>query len=622
MSSINEYESSNLASFIYGGEMEIVYKENTPKTMKKLVKLMEDHIQTSPSDKIGGQMTRAEYQEKLDQIKSSETLMRMKIEDFINNEETDFRAMTLVDPENEVKPTIVFRGTAGNYGWGDNFAAMFSSMTPSQREATKYVANSGHDHVTLVGHSKGGNLAAACAYALPPGMVDKVYSCDGQGLSKTFLSQISGWKQNLALNLVHNINEYRDMVSQIFTKTGSDRNTVYFDSGVDYYNADLLGAGFDFKMYFFHTHKPNYFNQTGITRMNRTFVPSRIANQITIWNGLDALPQSLKLEIAKKAAGIMYTDKSNTKWSEEKWKAVLMAESVYAKVNRSREDEMCKHLSELYHLDFSKFKLNQDPTSFVVEGAILACNACNNIGELKNIEDHGNIIQGKATASKKDNKAGTNIIIENAQCMCRAVEEIEAVLEENKRHPETDKKKQREQKEKLESSGTVPCKPEICLEWVMTDPNITVTVEGKPVPAVLKKSALPCLNGGMITVEHNGQIDLSDIEKMSMKEIVSKKWDKKPKSLQKAAAYYISEIIEVGDKLILTPEEAGNNIKNQIDIGVDIGETLLNICKGLKNGIESGVVKAGEALDDVLRQMEQAKDNYILDSLQKQVQFK
>ena len=398
MSSINQYESSNLASFIYGGEMEIVYKENTPKTMEKFVELMEDHIQTLPSDKIGGQMTRAEYQEKLDQIKSSEVLMRMKIENFENNEKTDFRAMTLVDPENEVSPTIVFRGTSRNFEWGDNFAAMFSSMTPSQREAVKYVANSGYDHVTLAGHSKAGNLSAACAYALPPGMVDIVYSCDGQGLSKTFLSQISVWKQNFAMNLVHNINEYRDMVSQIFAKTGSDRNTVYFDSGVDYYNADLLGDGFDLKMYLFHTHKPNYFNQTKITRMNRTFVPSRIASLISLWNGLDALPESLKLEIAKKAVRGMYTAESDTQWSEEKWKAVLMAEAVYAKVNRSREDELCSRLAQLYHVDFSKFKLDQDPTSFVVEGAILSCDACNNIGELKNIEDHGNIIQGKAAA--------------------------------------------------------------------------------------------------------------------------------------------------------------------------------------------------------------------------------
>lgn len=611
MSSIDEYDGANLASFIYGGEMENVYKTKEPENMAEFVKAMEDKIQTLPSYKIGGQMTRAEYQEKLDQIKSSEVLMRMKIENFENNEETDFRAMTLVDPENEVKPTIVFRGTAGNYGWGDNFAAMFSSMTPSQREATKYVANSGHDHVTLVGHSKGGNLAAACAYALPPGMVDKVYSCDGQGLSKTFLSQISGWKQNVALNLVHNINEYRDMVSQIFTKTGSDENTIYFDSGVDYYNADLLSGGFDFKMYFFHTHKPNYFNQTEITRMNRTFVPARLANQISLWNGLDALPESLKLEIAKKAAALMYTDESKTKWTNERWEAVLRAEEVYAKVKKSREDEMCQRLAELYHVDFSKFKLDQDPTSFVVEGAILTCDGCNNIGELKNIEDHSNIIQGKAVASKKDNKAGTNILIENAECMLCAVDEIESVL----KNPETDKKT-------LESAGTVTCKPEICREWVITDPSIIVDVEGQEVPAVLKKSMLPCLKGGIITVAHNGQIIMSDIEKMSLEESISKKWEQTPKALQKVAAIYTSGLKGEIDRIILTPKKVRNNIKNQIDLGIDMGETLMNGCIGLKNGIESGIVKVGEALDEAIQQLEQAKDNYIQDYLWKQVQGK
>lgn len=196
--------------------------------------------------------------------------------------------------------------------------------------------------------------------------------------------------------------------------------------------------------------------------------------------------------------------------------------------------------------------------------------------------------------------------------MCHAVEEIEAVLK-------TDKKGQ---KEKPESSGTVPCTPEICLEWVITDPNIVVTVDSKSVPAVLKKSALPCLNGGMITVEHNGQIDLSDIKKMSMKESVSKKWDKTPKVLQKAAGCYIGEIKKVGDRLILTPEEMTNHIKNKVDLGVDMAETLLNGCKGLKNGIESGVVKASEALDDAIRQLEQAKNNYIMDCFRKQMQFK
>ena len=59
-------------------------------------------------------MSVEEYKEVLDQIEGSETLMDMEIEDFVNEEDTDFRAFTLVDPNGEVKPLIVFRGTAGD----------------------------------------------------------------------------------------------------------------------------------------------------------------------------------------------------------------------------------------------------------------------------------------------------------------------------------------------------------------------------------------------------------------------------------------------------------------------------------------------------------------------------
>ena len=60
----------------------------------------------------------------------------------------------------------------------------FQPKRHRKEEAAKYVANSGLDHVTLAGHSKGGNMAAFCAYLLPEGMVDKVYSYDEQGLPK------------------------------------------------------------------------------------------------------------------------------------------------------------------------------------------------------------------------------------------------------------------------------------------------------------------------------------------------------------------------------------------------------------------------------------------------------
>ena len=86
--------------------------------------------------------------------------MRIEIKDFTNNDKTDFGAMTLIDPQNKVKPTIIFRGTAGDSQWDDNVAAIFSSQTPSQKEA------------------------ASCAYLLPEGLIDIVYSYDGQGESQ------------------------------------------------------------------------------------------------------------------------------------------------------------------------------------------------------------------------------------------------------------------------------------------------------------------------------------------------------------------------------------------------------------------------------------------------------
>lgn len=49
--------------------------------------------------KYGGEMTREEFLDVIDQIRASDTLMRMEIKDITDNEDTNFRAMTLEDPE-------------------------------------------------------------------------------------------------------------------------------------------------------------------------------------------------------------------------------------------------------------------------------------------------------------------------------------------------------------------------------------------------------------------------------------------------------------------------------------------------------------------------------------------
>ena len=178
---------------------------------------------------VGAEMSLEEYEEVLNQIEQSETLMSMQIKNFVNEEDSDFRALTLVDPDNKIKPMVVFRGTAGDYQWADNFSGLFSSRTPAQMRAQQYVVNSGYDHVTVAGHSKGGNMAAVVAYMLPEGMVDIVYSFDGQGVSDAFLDYISDSRKENALNRIHNINEYRDIVSLLLNRTGRISNTKYIE---------------------------------------------------------------------------------------------------------------------------------------------------------------------------------------------------------------------------------------------------------------------------------------------------------------------------------------------------------------------------------------------------------
>lgn len=136
-------------------------------------------------------MNKDEFLDVISQIKSSEKLMSLTVENIENNNQTNFCAMTLKPPQtenskNSMNPIIVFRGTAGNYQWNDNLSATISSLTPSQREAQKYVIKSGYEHLTVIGHSKGGNMAASMAYLLPEGMVDKVFPGRSGGIRIIF----------------------------------------------------------------------------------------------------------------------------------------------------------------------------------------------------------------------------------------------------------------------------------------------------------------------------------------------------------------------------------------------------------------------------------------------------
>ncbi|WP_164473202.1 hypothetical protein, partial [Clostridium sp. E02] len=96
MGEINDKDASKLVSFIYGAtineNMNKLKKSNHNK-MSDLVKVIEISVtDLPPNQKLGGEMTKEEFLDVIDQVKDSDTLMRMEIKDFTNNDKTDFRA--------------------------------------------------------------------------------------------------------------------------------------------------------------------------------------------------------------------------------------------------------------------------------------------------------------------------------------------------------------------------------------------------------------------------------------------------------------------------------------------------------------------------------------------------
>ncbi|MDR2022247.1 MAG: hypothetical protein LBQ71_03120, partial [Hungatella sp.] len=121
MKGLDEKESAKLVSLIYGTSMHKNWvslekdKEVKIKTVAGLIDKMEKSVREDSDDlkdkdgkiKYGGEMTKEEFLDVIDQIRASDTLMRMEIKNFSDDKTTDFRAMTLEDPKHKVKPTIV-----------------------------------------------------------------------------------------------------------------------------------------------------------------------------------------------------------------------------------------------------------------------------------------------------------------------------------------------------------------------------------------------------------------------------------------------------------------------------------------------------------------------------------
>lgn len=137
-------------------------------------------------------------------ICASPRYRNIKLNYFLNiynkTNEEQFSAITYRISKNHV--VIAFRGTDLTVtGWKEDFNMFFISPVPSQLTSVKYlnkIASKFADDITLVGHSKGGNLAvysnAFCNNDVHKRIL-KVYNLDGPGFPKDILENNEFIKQ-------------------------------------------------------------------------------------------------------------------------------------------------------------------------------------------------------------------------------------------------------------------------------------------------------------------------------------------------------------------------------------------------------------------------------------------
>ncbi|MGN0778720.1 MAG: Mbeg1-like protein [Aristaeellaceae bacterium] len=178
----------------------------------------------------------------------------IRLHDYVNvvDEERSiqFSAVTADLPDGPV--CVCFRGTDSTLvGWREDFTMAFESPVPAQMEALTYLErtalHTGRE-LLLVGHSKGGNLAAyAAAHAEPETQrrIRAVYSFDGPGLDDaTMASEGYGRIQRV----LHSIIPQSSVVGLLLAH--HPNYTVVRSNAVSLYQHDtftwqLIGPRFD-----------------------------------------------------------------------------------------------------------------------------------------------------------------------------------------------------------------------------------------------------------------------------------------------------------------------------------------------------------------------------------------
>jgi len=129
---------------------------------------------------------RAQFEAMADTARFGDVRMHHFMNYLDDKTETQFSATCYDMPDGTL--CVAFRGTDGTFvGWKEDFNMSYESPVPAQEAAVYYlerVTELDDRPIRLVGHSKGGNLAAyaaACASEKTQERLEAIYSFDGPG---------------------------------------------------------------------------------------------------------------------------------------------------------------------------------------------------------------------------------------------------------------------------------------------------------------------------------------------------------------------------------------------------------------------------------------------------------
>jgi len=167
---------------------------------------------------------------------------------------------------------VVFQGTIGSEGWKDNVESL-TTVTPQQEAAYEYIqkqeevlkeySNDSEVHLTVSGHSKGGNLAMFSTIENEKDsssniVIDNCLSFDGEGFNADFVEE-NEEAINSCKTKITSINAYVDPVNLLLQDIAGEKYYV----GVDYMKLETdkrgnpkLNETDDFKKFAWDAHSP------------------------------------------------------------------------------------------------------------------------------------------------------------------------------------------------------------------------------------------------------------------------------------------------------------------------------------------------------------------------------